>query len=97
VSCLTLSSADASIPLPSCEGIEGLSGMPGDRFSRLYVQTRELTPDSDRARYRIAALFRETIFKEHAERLAVYNRLMLLKKSVACQRRAIIESSGPSF
>src|SRR5260370_37196535 len=52
--------------------MEEVSGMPGERFSRLYVQTRELTQDSDRARYRIAALFRETIFKDHAERLAVY-------------------------
>jgi hypothetical protein len=52
--------------------MEGVSGMPGERFSRLYVQPRDLTQDSDRARYRIAALFRETIFKDHAEQLAVY-------------------------
>jgi hypothetical protein len=52
--------------------MEGVSGMPGERFSRLYVQPRDLTQDSDRARYRIAALFRETIFKDHAERLAVH-------------------------
>jgi hypothetical protein len=46
--------------------------MPGERFSRLYAQTRELTQDSERARHRIAALFRETIFTDHTERLAVY-------------------------
>jgi len=46
--------------------------MPGERFSLLYVQPGDPTQDSDRARYRIAALFRETLFKDHAERLAVY-------------------------
>ena len=46
--------------------------MAGERFSLLYVQPGDLTQDSDRARYRVAALFRETIFKDHAERLAVY-------------------------
>ena len=46
--------------------------MPGERFSRLYVQPRDLVQDSDRARYRIAALFRETFFNDHVERLAVY-------------------------
>jgi hypothetical protein len=52
--------------------MEGVSGMPGERFSRSYAQPRDLTQDSDRARYRIAALFRETIFKDHIEQLAVY-------------------------
>jgi hypothetical protein len=46
--------------------------MPGDRFSRLYVQTSVLTQDSDRARYRIAALFRESLFNDHIEQLAAY-------------------------
>ena len=46
--------------------------MPGDRFSRLYVQTSVLTEDSDRARYRIAALFRETFFNGHIAPLAAY-------------------------
>src|SRR6516165_5670885 len=46
--------------------------MPENRFSRLYVQTKEFTQDSDRARYRIAALFREPIFNDHAEQLALY-------------------------
>ena len=46
--------------------------MPGDRFSRLYMQTRELTQDSERARYRIASLFRETVFNDHAEQLALH-------------------------
>ena len=46
--------------------------MPGDRFSRLYVQTSVLTQDSDRARYRIAALFRETFFNGHIAPLAAY-------------------------
>jgi hypothetical protein len=61
----------ASSPLLLFEGGEGVR-MPGERFSRLYVQARELTQDSDRARYRIAALFREAIFKDHAEPLAAY-------------------------
>jgi hypothetical protein len=46
--------------------------MPGHRFSQLYVQTREPTQDSERARYRIGALFRETVFNDHAERLALH-------------------------
>jgi len=36
------------------------------------VQPKDLTQDSNRARYRIAALFRETIFNDHAERLGIY-------------------------
>jgi hypothetical protein len=46
--------------------------MPGERFSRLYVQPKDLAPDSGRARHRVAALFRETIFNDHAEQLATY-------------------------
>jgi hypothetical protein len=43
-----------------------------ERFSRLYLRPAEPTPDSSRARYRIAALFREQIFEQHAEPLAAY-------------------------
>ncbi len=46
--------------------------MLGERFSRLYVRPRDLAQDSGRARHRVAALFRETIFNDHAERLAAY-------------------------
>jgi hypothetical protein len=43
-----------------------------ERFSRLYVRSAEATPDSARARYRIAALFREPGLSEHIEPLAAY-------------------------
>ena len=46
--------------------------MPGERFSRLYLRTADLAQDSARARYRIAALFRERVFSDHAERLTAY-------------------------
>ena len=46
--------------------------MPGERFSRLYVRPTDLAQDSGRARHRVAALFREGIFTDHAERLAAY-------------------------
>jgi hypothetical protein len=48
------------------------SGMPGERFSRLYLRCADPVPDSARARYRIGALFRERVFNEHAEPLASY-------------------------
>jgi hypothetical protein len=38
----------------------------------LYLRPPELAQDSDRARYRIATLFREKVFSDHAERLAVF-------------------------
>jgi len=44
--------------------------MAGERFSQLYARSEEASPDSARARYRIGALFRETIFNQHAEQLA---------------------------
>jgi hypothetical protein len=47
-------------------------GMPGERFSRLYLRCADPVPDSARARYRIGALFRERVFNEHAEPLAGY-------------------------
>ena len=46
--------------------------MPGERFSRLYLRTADLVQDSARARYRIAGLFRERVFSDHAERLTAY-------------------------
>jgi hypothetical protein len=48
------------------------NGIPHERFSRLYLRPAEPTPDSSRARYRIAALFREQILEQHAEPLAAY-------------------------
>jgi hypothetical protein len=46
--------------------------MPGERFSHLYVRSPERAQDSGRARHRVATLFRERIFTDHAERLAPY-------------------------
>jgi hypothetical protein len=46
--------------------------MPGERFSHLYVQPTDVVQDSSRARYRVAALLRESIFNEHGERLAMF-------------------------
>ena len=46
--------------------------MPGERFSALYVRPEDPTPDSSRARHRVGALFRETVFKDHTEQLARY-------------------------
>jgi hypothetical protein len=46
--------------------------MPGERFSHLYLRPTERAQDSGRARHRVAALFRDRIFKDHAERLAPY-------------------------
>jgi hypothetical protein len=44
----------------------------GERFSRLYVQPGDPTPDSGRARHRIGALFGETALSQHGEQLAAY-------------------------
>ncbi len=46
--------------------------MPGERFSQLYLRPTERAQDSGRARHRVAALFRDNIFTDHAERLAPY-------------------------
>jgi hypothetical protein len=46
--------------------------MEGERFSRLYLRPADLAQDSGRARYRIAALFRERVLSDHAERLAAH-------------------------
>jgi hypothetical protein len=46
--------------------------MPGERFSRLYLQPSDPMPDSAKARHRVGALFREHVFSDHAERLADY-------------------------
>src|SRR5262252_5791409 len=44
--------------------------MPGERYSRLYVQPGDPARDSGRARHRIGALFGETVFKYQIEPLA---------------------------
>jgi len=46
--------------------------MPGERFSRLYVQPGDRAQDSPRARYRIGTLFGEQILSRQAEQLAAY-------------------------
>ena len=46
--------------------------MPGDRFSVLYARPEDPAQDSGRARHRVGALFGETIFDNHTERLAAY-------------------------
>jgi hypothetical protein len=48
--------------------------MPGERFSALYVQAGDPTPDSNRARRRIGALFHEPLFAGQIEQLAAYCR-----------------------
>lgn len=44
--------------------------MPGERFSRLYVDPGNPAPDSGRARHRVGALFGEALLNRHAEQLA---------------------------
>jgi hypothetical protein len=51
---------------------ERRSRMPGERFSGLYVRREDPTPDSDRARHRVGALFGETVFNDRTELLARY-------------------------
>jgi hypothetical protein len=46
--------------------------MPGERYSQSYARSEAASPDSARARYRIGALFRESLFNHEAERLADY-------------------------
>jgi hypothetical protein len=46
--------------------------MAGERFTHLYLRPPERVQDSDRARHRVGALFREGIFANHAERLAPF-------------------------
>ena len=46
--------------------------MPGERFSRLYVQPGDPAQDSARARYRVGALLGETVFSNQTERLAAH-------------------------
>jgi len=46
--------------------------MPGERFTLLYLRPPERAQDSGRVRLRVAALFRDPIFTEHAERLAPF-------------------------
>jgi hypothetical protein len=51
---------------------EGVTSLPRERFSILYVRPEGPTPDSPRARHRVGVLFRETVFKNHSEQLACY-------------------------
>jgi Protein of unknown function (DUF1153) len=51
---------------------EGATSMPAERFSALYMRPGDPTPDSSRARHRVGALFRETVFNNHTEQLARY-------------------------
>src|SRR5215831_9712584 len=46
--------------------------MPGERFSALYQRRADRAPDSDRARHRVGALFRETVFSNCAAPLATF-------------------------
>jgi hypothetical protein len=46
--------------------------MPGERFTLLYLRPPERAQDSGRVRQRVAALIRDRIFTEHAERLAPF-------------------------
>ena len=46
--------------------------MPGERFSGLYLQPGDPTQDSGRARHRVGALFRETVFNNHTAPLAAF-------------------------
>jgi hypothetical protein len=46
--------------------------MPRERFSALHLEPGDPVQDSGRARHRVGALFRETVFNHQAERLAIY-------------------------
>ena len=46
--------------------------MPGEQFSGLYLQPGDPTQDSGRARHRVGALFRETVFNNHTAPLAIF-------------------------
>jgi len=46
--------------------------MPGERFSALYQRRADRAPDSDRARHRVSALFRETVFSTRTAPLATF-------------------------
>jgi hypothetical protein len=48
--------------------------MPGERFSVLYVHAGDPTPDSNKARRRIGALFHEPVFTGQIEQLTAYCR-----------------------
>jgi hypothetical protein len=51
---------------------EGVTALPRERFSILYVRPEDPAPDSSRARHRVGVLFREVAFKNHTEQLALY-------------------------
>jgi hypothetical protein len=46
--------------------------MPGERFSAMYQRPADRAPDSDRARHRVGALFRETVFSNRTVPLASF-------------------------
>ena len=46
--------------------------MPRERFSALHLEPGDPVQDSGRARHRVGALFRETVFNHQAERIAIY-------------------------
>jgi hypothetical protein len=46
--------------------------MPGERFSALYQRPAQRAPDSERARHRIAALFREAVLSDRTAQLAAF-------------------------
>jgi len=48
--------------------------VPGERFSALYMRPTGWAPDSDRARHRVGALFRETVFSNRTVPLAAFVR-----------------------
>jgi hypothetical protein len=51
---------------------ESVTSGHAERFSALYVRQENPTPDSSRARHRVGALFRDSVFKNHADELARY-------------------------
>jgi hypothetical protein len=46
--------------------------MPGERFSALYQRPAHCAPDSERARHRVGALFREAVFSNRTVQLAAF-------------------------
>jgi hypothetical protein len=66
---------DDSSTEPSIERMlksAGVTALPRERFSTLYMRPEDPTPDSPRARHRVGVLFRETVFKNHTEQLVRY-------------------------
>jgi hypothetical protein len=63
---------DAAPPIEPTLTPERLTCPRAARFSTLYLQPRDPTPDSARARHRVSALLGEPVFKHHVEQLADY-------------------------